>query len=85
MLTKPIPPWILIGAFVLTVIAGSVNAVGFMGIHHQALSHMSGTATILSTDVVSGQYGAAGHAGLVLLFFFLGCVLSGMIIRKNSL
>lgn len=85
MLTKPIPAWILFGAFVLTTIAGSVNAVGFMGINHQALSHMSGTATILSTDLSSGQYGAAGHAGLILLFFFLGCVLSGIIIRQSTL
>jgi len=59
------------GAFVLTVIAGSVNAVGFVGIHHQALSNMSGTATILSTDLITGQYGAAGHVSLVLLFFSL--------------
>ncbi len=85
MLSKPIPAWILVGAFALTSIAGSVNAVGFMGIHHQALSHMSGTATILSTDLITGQFGAAAHAGLVLLFFFLGCVLSGMIIRKHTL
>lgn len=85
MLSKPVPAWILLGAFVLTTIAGSINAVGFMGLHHQALSHMSGTATILSTDLSTGKYGAALHAGLVLLFFFFGCVLSGVIIRRQTL
>jgi uncharacterized membrane protein YoaK (UPF0700 family) len=85
MLSKPIPAWILVGGFLLTAIAGSINAVGFMGIHHQALSHMSGTATILSTDLSAGRLDAAVHAGMVLISFFLGCVLSGMIIRRSLL
>ena len=85
MLSKPIPAWILVGAFLLTAMAGSINAVGFMGIHHQALSHMSGTATILSTDLSLGRLGLAGHAGMVLVSFFLGCVVSGIIIRRSAL
>lgn len=85
MLSKPVPPWILLGGFLLTTIAGSVNAVGFLGVHHQALSHMSGTATIFSTDAVSGRGGAALHAALVLVSFFLGCVASGVIIRDGHL
>lgn len=85
MLSKPVPPWILAGGFLLTAIAGGVNAVGFLGVHHQALSHMSGTATIFSTDVVNGRAEAAGHAGLVLASFFVGCVASGMIIRDSVL
>lgn len=67
------------------MIAGGINAVGFMGVHHQALSHMSGTATILSTDLSAGQFGPALHAGAVLVFFFLGCMLSGVIVRRSAL
>jgi len=85
MLSKPVPIWILIGAFMLTTIAGSVNAVGFLGLHHQALSHMSGTVTILSTDLSNAHYGPALHAALVLTFFFLGCTISGLIIRGQTL
>lgn len=85
MLTKPVPAWILGGGFALACIAGSVNAVGFLGIHHQALSHMSGTATILSTDLVAGRFALAAHAAWVLVFFFVGCVLSGLIIRRSTL
>lgn len=85
MLSKPIPRWILLGGFLLTGIAGSINAMGFLGIHHQALSHMSGTAAIFSTTLAHGQFSAALHAGMVLLFFFLGCMLSGMIIRNSAL
>ena len=59
--------------------------MGFLGLHHQALSHMSGTATILSTDLVRGDLGLAAHAALVLAWLFLGCVLSAMIIRQSAL
>lgn len=85
MLTKPIPVWILIGGLLLTCCAGCINAVGFLGVHHQALSHMSGTGTILSTELVLQQYEAARHALLILGFFLLGCVLSGVIIRQSTL
>jgi uncharacterized membrane protein YoaK (UPF0700 family) len=85
MLSKSVPAWILWGGFVLTCIAGSVNAVGFLGVHHQALSHMSGTATIFSTELAGGRSGFAAHAAWVLVFFFLGCMLSGLIIRRSTL
>ncbi|GAB1487913.1 YoaK family protein [Opitutaceae bacterium] len=65
--------------------AGAVNAVGFLGAHHQALSHMSGTGTIFSTEIALGEFSSAIHAGLVIAWFFLGCVLSGMIIRQSTL
>ena len=85
MLSKPIPTWILISGLTLTCCAGCINAVGFLGVHHQALSHMSGTGTIFSTELVSRQYEAAWHALLVLAFFLMGCVLSGIIVRHNTL
>jgi uncharacterized membrane protein YoaK (UPF0700 family) len=85
MLSKSVPAWILAGGFVLTCIAGSINAVGFLGVHHQALSHMSGTATILSTELAGGRGGFAAHAAWVLVCFFLGCLLSGLIIRRSTL
>lgn len=85
MLRQPVPPWILVGGFLLAGTAGCVNAVGFLGIHHQALSHMSGTATIISTELGLGRFPDAFHASLVLLCFFLGCMLSGIIIRQSTL
>ncbi len=85
MLRQPVPNWILLGGFLLAAIAGCVNAVGFLGVHHQALSHMSGTVAILSTDLGRGHFGAALHAAGVLLCFFLGCVVSGLVIRQSTL
>ena len=85
MLSQGLPRWTVVGGFTLTCIAGAINAVGFLGIHHQALSHLSGTGTILSTELALGRFAGAAHAALVLGWFFLGSVLSGMIISQSTL
>ncbi len=85
MLSKPIPTWIKLGGFLLTLVAGSVNAIGFLGMHHQAISHMSGSLTVLSNELAGGQLALAGHSVLVVVSFFAGCVLSAAIIRQSSL
>ncbi len=41
------PNWVYFGGMALAVTAGSINAVGFLGQHHQALSHLTGTVTVL--------------------------------------
>ena len=46
---------------------------------------MSGTAAILGAEVARAQYGAVWHALLILTFFFLGCVLSGVLVREKTL
>ncbi len=85
MLSKPIPAWILLGGTLLAICAGCINAAGLTGFHHQALSHMSGTAAIFGTALARGEGGAALHALLVLTLFFLGCMLSGLLVRESSL
>lgn len=85
MLSRPVPPWILLGGFVLTCAAGCVNAVGFLGMHHQAISHMSGSVTVLSNELATGQYGLAFYAVMVIGAFFFGSVLSAAIIRQSAL
>ncbi len=85
MLSKPIPVWILSGGFLLTCVAGSVNAVGFLGMHHQAISHMSGTVTVLSNELATGRYSLALYAVGVVLSFFFGSVVSAAIIRQGVL
>lgn len=85
MLSKPIPAWILLGGTLLAACAGCINAAGLIGLHHQALSHMSGTAAIFGAELARGQREAALHALWVLSFFFLGCVLSGVLVRNAVL
>lgn len=85
MLSKPIPAWVFAGGLTLAAVAGCVNAVGFLGVHHQALSHLSGTVTNLGMELAHANHALARHAALVLVFFFLGSVLSGLIIRQSTL
>lgn len=85
MLSKPVPVWILGGGFVLAAMAGAINAVGFLGVHHQALAHMSGPLTILGNEIARSELGLAMATLLVVLAFFAGCGLSAAIIGPSSL
>jgi uncharacterized membrane protein YoaK (UPF0700 family) len=85
MLTKKIPGWILGGGALLACGAGCINVIGFLGMHHQAISHMSGTVSNLGLELARGDRLMAWHAATTLGFFFAGCVLSGMIIRHSTL
>jgi uncharacterized membrane protein YoaK (UPF0700 family) len=65
--------------------AGGVNAVGFLGMHHEAISHMSGTVTVLSNELATGQFSLALYAAVIVISFFAGSVLSAAIIRESAL
>ncbi len=80
-----IPPWIVAGGLLLTLGAGMINAVGFLGVHHQAITHLTGTVSIMGIESARADYSMAGRAFLVIVFFFLGAVLSGFIIQQSSL
>lgn len=79
------PAWVYLGGLVLTVTAGVINAVGFLGQHHQALSHMTGSVTVLGMELARANYGFALHALAILAAFFAGCLLSGAIISQGTL
>lgn len=85
MFKERTPRWILAGAFLLTLGAGAVNAIGFLGVHHQGISHLTGTISLVSTRVAAADWHDAGAAALVVLSFFFGAFLSALIIRQNTL
>lgn len=83
MITK-LPRWVEYGAFLLALLAGTVNAVGLLGFQHQAVSHISGTVTLLGTSLEAFN-SQAGHLFFILLSFMLGAVLSGVFISNTAL
>lgn len=85
MFTKDTPAWIVFGGLALAGGAGCINAVGFLGLHHQALTHVTGTVSILSLEVVEGDSVMAARALFMIVSFFLGAFLSGVIIRQSTL
>lgn len=85
MLTKPVPLWIQVGGFTLAAIGGCINAIALLCAQSHAVSHMSGTVTQLGMEFTRHNFPLAREALLIIVFFFCGSVLSGMIIRQSTL
>ncbi|KGI77433.1 YoaK family protein [Oleiagrimonas soli] len=82
---RRLPRWVWFGGTLLALLAGVVNAVGYLSFDHQAITHMTGTTTLVGVSAVEGD-----GAGLVrylgaMLSFLLGAAVSGMIVRDTSL
>ncbi|MDI9246181.1 YoaK family protein [Marinobacter sp. CHS3-4] len=84
MISK-LPRWIEYGAFVLAFIAGCINAIGVMGFEHQSVSHLSGTATLMGTSILTGTLAGSLHLGGILLAFFIGAAISGFLLHGGAL
>jgi uncharacterized membrane protein YoaK (UPF0700 family) len=82
LLTK-LPRWVEYGAFALAWLAGTVIAVGLLGFQHQSVSHLSGTATLLGTQLPAAG-GDILHLLAVLLSFLLGSALSGFLLAGGA-
>lgn len=85
MFRERAPTWVLSGGFVLTAMAGCVNAVGILGLHHQPISHLTGTITQFGTDLVRGEQELAIRTGTLIGSFFIGALISAMILRHTGL
>ncbi len=79
-----LPRWVEYGAFSLALLAGFVNAVGFLGFGHEAVSHLSGSATQLGVSLLEIDGGTL-HLLLVLFSFVIGAALSGLLIEGTAL
>lgn len=84
MFTK-LPRWVEIGGFWLAAIAGAVNAIGLLGFKHQAVSHLTGTSTLLGLSLVNVDVGESLHLLFIMGSFVFGAALSGIIIDKQVL
>ena len=80
-----LPRWVWVGAVTLACIAGMVNVVGYLGFEHQAVSHLTGTTSLLGAALAAGDWRAVAHLWGVLIAFCLGAMLSGLIIQDGTL
>ena len=83
MISK-LPKWVEYGAFVLALIAGCVNAIGLLGFEHQSVSHLSGTATLVGTQLLSSSPTILFHLLGILISFIIGATLSGALLSGSS-
>jgi len=80
-----LPRWVWTGAWVLAFIAGNVNVVGFLGLERQAITHVTGTVSMLGAAIASANAPALLHLTALLGAFVLGCLLSGFIVQDSTL
>lgn len=80
-----LPRWVWLGGFVLAWVAGLVNVVGYLSFEHQAVTHLTGTTTLLGAALAHGQWSAGGHLLAVLASFVGGALLSGLVIGDGAL
>jgi uncharacterized membrane protein YoaK (UPF0700 family) len=80
-----LPRWVWGGGFVLAFIAGMINAVGFLGLSHQAVTHLTGTTTLLGIAAGKLNLSEGVHLGAIIGSFVAGAILSGVIIKDSTL
>lgn len=77
--------WVWLGAAALSFSAGMVNVIALLGFAHKAATHMTGIVSSLSIAFAENSQPAVSQTFLILLSFFAGAVLSGIIVRDGHL
>ncbi len=80
-----LPRWVWLGAVSLSCVAGMINVVGYLGFEHQAVSHLTGTTSLLGIALVENDRPSILHLWGVLIAFSLGAMISGLIIQDAAL
>ena len=80
-----LPRWVWVGASLLACASGMVNVVGYLGFEHQAVTHLTGTTTLLGEAVAKRDLHAISRLAGVALAFMAGAALSGMIVQDSTL
>lgn len=73
------------GAAVLSLSAGLINAVAFSGFSHNAVTHVTGTVTKGAMALASGDFTAYFLSTGLIMAFGAGAVISGIIIGNEHL
>jgi uncharacterized membrane protein YoaK (UPF0700 family) len=84
MISK-LPRWVWAGAWALACVAGMVNVVGLLGFEHQAITHLTGTTSMLGAAVAALDGRAALHFAAAIGSFVAGTTISGFIIQDSAL
>ncbi len=84
MISK-LPAWIWSGAWVLAFVGGSVNVVGLMSWEHQAITHLTGTSSMLAAALAEWNLLKVSHWAGMICAFVAGAIVSGFIIQDSTL
>jgi uncharacterized membrane protein YoaK (UPF0700 family) len=84
MISK-LPRWVWAGGWALAFVAGMVNVVGLLGFSHQAVTHLTGSTTMLAAAVAALDGPAILHFAALIGSFLAGTVFSGFFIQDSTL
>lgn len=84
-MTSKLSRWVRVGAWALAFVAGMVNAVGLLGFEHQAVTHLTGTTSMLAAALAAFDGSAVLHLAAIIGSFVAGTVLSGFLIQDSTL
>src|SRR5262245_35803127 len=84
MISK-LPRWVWAGACALAFVAGIINVIGLLGFEHQAVTHLTGTTSMLAAALAALDSKAALHFAAMIGSFVAGTVLSGFLIQDSTL
>lgn len=84
-MTVHLPRWVWVGAISLACVGGMVNVVGYLGFEHQAVSHLTGTTSLLGAALAHGDWRVVSQLWGVLIAFCLGAMLGGLIVQDSTL
>ncbi|MFC4526874.1 DUF1275 domain-containing protein [Dyella halodurans] len=82
---RQLPRWAWIGGGLLALIAGCINAVGYLCFRHQPITHLTGTSTELGLALARLDATEVAHWALAIGSFLAGAVLSGFIVQQSVL
>lgn len=84
MISK-LPRWFWSASGALAFMAGIINVVGFLGFEHQAITHLTGTTSMLAVALAGAEGARIAHCAAAIAAFILGNALSGFIIQDSPL
>ena len=84
-MTERLATWVWVGASALACVAGMVNVVGYLGFEHQAITHLTGTTSLLGAALARGDSTSAWQLAAMIAAFVGGALLSGLLVQDSVL
>jgi uncharacterized membrane protein YoaK (UPF0700 family) len=84
-MTERLATWVWVGASALACVAGMVNVVGYLGFEHQAITHLTGTTSLLGAALARGDSTAVWQLAAMIAAFVCGAMLSGLLVQDSVL
>lgn len=76
----------IFGGFFFACIAGAINMVVLLSTAHAAVSHLTGTISLLARAAITGdESGATLRLAVVLSGFLIGAILAGVVVGDGRL